>query len=302
MFSTIIGQEPAITILQQALRRDRIAPAYLFVGMPGIGKALTAREFARLLLATESETQHPDLLWVEPTYSDRGNLITATQAQVQGLKKKANPKIRIEQIRELSHFLLRLPLKSDRLVVIIESAHFMAEAAANALLKTLEEPGKAVIILTAPGIDSLLSTIISRCQVIRFAPLSTTELKRILVKEGHEAITQNSSLLAMAQGSPGKSISAWEELQRLDDLDPALLNRLQQSPQDTFSALLMAKQIASQLELTTQLWLIDYLQNYDWQHNPSPTKTQTWEVAKKYLRTYVQPRLVWENLLLASFE
>lgn len=302
MFSTIIGQEPAITILQQALRRDRIAPAYLFVGMPGIGKALTAREFARLLLATESETQHPDLLWVEPTYSDRGNLITATQAQVQGLKKKANPKIRIEQIRELSHFLLRLPLKSDRLVVIIESAHFMAEAAANALLKTLEEPGKAVIILTAPGIDSLLSTIISRCQVIRFAPLSTTELKRILVKEGHEAITQNSSLLAMAQGSPGKSISAWEELQRLDDLDPALLNRLQQSPQDTFSALLMAKQIASQLELTTQLWLIDYLQNYDWQHNPSPTKTQTWEVAKKYLRNYVQPRLVWENLLLASFE
>ncbi len=302
MLSAIIGQEKAVSILQQAVLRDRVAPAYLFVGMPGIGKTLTAKEFAHTLLAADSRLTHPDLLWIEPTYSERGTLISASQAKVDNLKKRAAPQIRIEQIRQLSQFLLRLPLKSDRLVVVIEDAHLMAEASANALLKTLEEPGKGVIILTAPAVNSLLPTIVSRCQVIRFVPLSTAQLKQVLVKEGYETSTSDSSLLTMAQGSPGKFAAAWEGLQNINRINPELLSELQNLPDDALSALMLAREITQQLELDHQLWLIDYLQQYYWQQNRSPTTARTWEIAKRYLRSYVQPRLVWENLLLPNFE
>lgn len=302
MFSEVIGQEQALSILQQAVAQNKVAPAYLFVGMPGIGKTLTARNFAGSLLATESTFAHPDLLWVEPTYSDRGNLITVSQAQAQALNKKGKPKIRIEQIRDLSQFLRRLPLKSDRLVIVVEEAQLMAEAAANALLKTLEEPGNGVIILLADAIELLLPTIVSRCQIIRFIPLSTVKLQQVLVREDYPEIIHNPSLLAMAQGSPGKAISAWQQLQTLD---PELLHKLQQPTTDTLTILMLAKQIVQELEPTTQLWLIDYLQYCHWQQTSniasSIAKAKAWEEAKKYLASYVQPRLVWENLLLTTY-
>ncbi len=75
----------------------------------------------------------------------------------------------IEQIREITNFLSRPPLESSRSVVVIEQADTMTESAANALLKTLEEPGKATLILIAPSPSSLLPTLVSRCQHI---PLS----------------------------------------------------------------------------------------------------------------------------------
>ncbi|ELS00820.1 hypothetical protein Xen7305DRAFT_00005210 [Xenococcus sp. PCC 7305] len=306
-FEDIIGQDRAITLLQQAIALDRVAPAYLFVGASGVGRSLVAHQFAQLLLTQNLSTEkkslaakklghgnHPDFRLLEPTFSDRGELVTASQAIAKDLKRKTPPKIRIEQIRQLIEFINRPPLEAERLVVVIEDAQTMAEAPANALLKTLEEPGKATLILIAPSTESLLSTIVSRCQPIPFQRLSQQNLQQILENTGNEEILKHPELLKLAQGSPGEAIAAWAQLQAIS---PDLLKKLTQIPRNHLAALVLAKTITQELDLTTQLWLVDYLQYCYWQQHQNPLMMKQWEDARRYLLSYVQPRLVWETTL-----
>ena len=97
----------------------------------------------------------------------------------------------------------------------MEDAHTMAEAPANALLKTLEEPGKATLILIAPSTESLLSTIVSRCQPVPFQRLSQQDLQQVLENTGHGEILEHPELIKLAQGSPGEAIAAWAKLQTI---------------------------------------------------------------------------------------
>jgi DNA polymerase-3 subunit delta' len=303
-----IAQEQAVELLQKAVALQRIAPAYLFVGASGIGRSLVARDFTQLLLCADlppdkhtsvkqrlQTGNHPDLLCVQPTYLDRGELISASQAAAIGLKRKALPQIRIEQIRQITSFVSRSPLEASRLVVIIEDAHTMAEAAANALLKTLEEPGKVTLILIAPDAESLLPTLVSRCQRIPFYRLSQLNLQRLLKIKGYEEILEYPEILAIAQGSPGEAISSFEQLQAIP-LD--LRQKLLQLPDCSLNALQIAKEIDRELDMQTQLWLVDYLQHYYWHQTQKPNIMKQWEKTRQYLLGYVQPRLVWETSLL----
>ena len=303
-FEHIIGQEKAIQLLQQAVKLQRIAPAYLFWGTPGVGRSLTAKAFIRCLLETAAapdkqllvskklhSNNHPDVLWVEPTYKDKGKLIAASVALNQGIERKTPPQIRIEQIRQISQFVTRPPLESSRLVVVIESAQTMSEACANGLLKTLEEPGKATLILIAPNTDSLLATIISRCQCIPFRRLSESTLKLVLHNQGYPEILAHPELIAIAQGSPGEAIAAWHQLQAI----PAdLLQQVQNLPENKVAAFGLAKIIAQELDTVSQIWLVGYLQHYYWQKYQDISLMKQWEKTRQYLLSYVQPRLVWE--------
>ncbi|HHP7229856.1 MAG TPA: DNA polymerase III subunit delta' [Xenococcaceae cyanobacterium] len=312
-FEPIIGQDRAIRLLLQAVKLQRIAPAYLFWGTPGVGRSLVAKAFIRCLLATNATPDklalisqklrshnHPDVLWIEPTYKDKGELITASVALAQGIKRKTPPQIRIEQIRQITQFVTRPPLESSRLVVVIESASTMSEASANALLKTLEEPGKATLILIAPNPDSLLTTIVSRCQCIPLRPLSQTDLKLVLQKQGYREILDHPEIIAIAQGSPGKAIAAWQQLQTI----PAdLLKQVQNLPKNPLAVFELAKTIDRELDTISQIWLVDYLQHYYWQKYYDIALINQWEKTRQYLLSYVQPRLVWEctfNQLLSS--
>ena len=271
-FAGLLGQEKAVELLSRAIELNRIAPAYLFCGSSGIGRTIAARNFTRLLLSynlspskldlTAKKLQtgnHPDLLWVEPTYQKGGELFTAAEATEQGLQYKTPPKIRIEQIRRITQFLNRPALEATKQVVVIEDAQTMAEAPANALLKTLEEPENATLILIAPDAESLLSTLVSRCQRIQFYQLSTVNLQRVLKHNGHEAILEHPELIAIAQGSPGRAIAAWSRLQTIPE---ELLQQLKRSPQTPLEALNLARSVSDRLDSPTQLWLIDYLQYY----------------------------------------
>ena len=307
-FSNLIGQPKAVELLQRAIALDRIAPAYLFCGSSGIGRTIAAKDFSQLLLTTGLSLEkqqlamrklqtgnHPDLLWVEPTFIKGGELYTAAQAVEQGLQYKTPPKIRIEQIRNLTQFLNRPVLEAKRQVVIIEDAQTMAEAPANALLKTLEEPGNATLILIAPDTDSLLTTLVSRCQKIQFYRLSTDNLRQILQQNNYGEILNYPELIAIAQGSPGEAIAAWTQLQSIPD---ELLQQLRRSPQTFLEALNLAQTLTSQLDSSTQLWLVDYLQYYYWQQNQQVHLIECWEKTRQCLLSYVQPRLVWECALL----
>lgn len=310
-FDSLIGQPQAVELLEQAVERDRIAPAYLFAGIAGIGKSLAAQCFSALLLSCHkpeisrektrkriAEGNHPDFFCVEPTYLHQGQRFTAQEAAEMGLKRRAKPQIRIEQIREIVTFLSRPPLEASRAVIIIEAAQAMPEAAANALLKTLEEPGRATIILLAPKAEALLSTLVSRCQRIPFQPLSQGEMQAVLQQKGHPEVARHSKILAIAQGSPGQAIQAWQQLQ---EIPGDLLKRLEKLPQDTAKNLALAQEIDKTLDVETQIWLLEYLQHQYWHWHDFPKAhrvLQTLERSRTALQSYASPRLVWEVLLL----
>lgn len=317
-FSSLVGQDKAVLLLTQAVKKQRIAPAYGFMGPAGVGRSLAARCFAKYLFAEtrqgehdraeESDLRHrlghridqgnhPDLLWVSPTYLHQGKRFTAAQAEEAGLKRKTPPQVRLEQIREVARFVARPALEAPRSLVIIDQAETMAEAAANALLKTLEEPGNATLILMAPSPDSILPTLVSRCQRIPFVPLQPEDFNGVLRSHHKEDILQNPALVAMAQGSPGAAIHLWQTLQEIPE---DILSLTQSLPKTPKQALGMASQITKGLSSEQQIWLISYLQRQLWQ----PTLPQTTqavhqlESAKKRLLRYVQPLLTWEVLLL----
>ncbi|MGB5595760.1 MAG: DNA polymerase III subunit delta' [Crocosphaera sp.] len=308
-FRQLIGQPQCVALLQQAIAKNRIAPAYLFVGPPGVGRALGAKCFSQLLLSLHLpdeeqarlkkrvlEGNHPDLYWLEPTYQHQGKLLTPKEAQESGLKRKAPPQVRIEQIRDITQFLSRPPIEASRCVVVIEDAETMTEAAANGLLKTLEEPGKATLILIAPSVDSLLPTLVSRCQKIPFYRLCDADFKTLLGRMGQGEIVNHEEIIGLSQGSPGKAIAAWEQLQNIPF---ELRQKLKKLPQHPLDALELAKEITTELDNSAQLWLLDYLQYSYWQKSQDKMFVEKLESAKQQLLGYVQPRLVWDCLLLA---
>lgn len=311
-FAPLIGQAKAVLLLTQAVRQQRVAPAYGFMGAPGVGRRLAARCFAKYLFAEEADLvgeardrlyqqldrgNHPDLLWVEPTYLHQGKRLTAQEAEAADLKRKTPPQIRLEQIRDVARFVARQPLEARRSLVVIEQAETMAEAAANALLKTLEEPGNATLILSAPGPDAILPTLVSRCQRIPFVPLQPADLALVLQTAGQGEILQNQALIDLAQGSPGEAIALWQTLQ---DIPDEILTATRSLPQTAQQSLTLAAQITKALSATQQLWLLSYLQHQLWRPSHPETRQhiQHLESAKHQLLRYVQPLLTWEVLLL----
>ncbi len=307
--SILLGQPQAVELLTQAVIKQRVAPAYLFCGAAGIGKSLAASCLIELLLCDSipqsdrpliqqklRQGNHPDVLWIAPTYTHQGKLLSAAEATAAGVKRKAPPQIRIEQIREIAQFLSRPPLLGERAVVVIEQAETMAEGAANALLKTLEEPGKATIIPIASSVEALLPTIVSRCQCIQFQRLDRHLTIQILTNLGQVELAARSDIIGLAQGSPGAAIAIWEQLQAL----PAdLLDRLTTLPITRRQGLELAIQIDKELDSAEQLWLLDYLQYTYWHRYQTPQLVKILEQTRSHLLAYVQPRLVWECTLMA---
>jgi DNA polymerase-3 subunit delta' len=301
-FSTLVGQAQAVELLTQAIERDRIAPAYLFVGPEGVGRKRAAHAFLDALLAQsvnfnrQQQTEnHPDILWVEPTYQHQGKAMTATALLEKGIAlPKGRPQVRLEQVRDIARFLSQAPMEASRLLVIIDGAQTMGEAAANGLLKTLEEPGHGTLILLAPRAEALLPTIVSRCQRIPFVRLSAADLQRVLQQAGHDELLNSPQILRMAQGSPGLALQYWDKCQTIPSEILQGCQSLSQSPRQCLE---LAQQITKALDLESQSWLLDYLQQYYWARGLSAPITPL-EQAKTYLNSYVQPQLVWEVTLL----
>ncbi|MGA1626623.1 MAG: DNA polymerase III subunit delta', partial [Prochlorothrix sp.] len=235
--------------------------------------------------------------WVEASYQVQGRIIPLSQADAEGMKRKTPPQIRLAQVREVSQFLSRAPLEAVRHVVVLEQAETMGEGAANGLLKTLEEPGLATLILLAPSVDRLLPTLVSRCQRIPFQRLAEADLAEILRRSNQAHLLENPRLLAQAEGSPGAAIELGDSLQ---SLDPDLLVQAQDLPRSPRQALALARRISQELDLDQQLWLLSYLQQCCWQapYDQGPDRIGSLEEAKGLLRRSVQPRLVWEVMLL----
>ena len=311
LFSGIVGHQQALQLLTATLNTNRLAPAYLFAGPEGVGRSLVALRFIEGIFTKQISNKqvgdfgltadlglrrrlelsnHPDLLLVEPTYSDKGVLIPVSKAKADGLQKKALPQLRLEQIREVARFLARSPLEAPRSVVLLEGAERMAEAAANALLKTLEEPGQGLLILLTAAPEKLLSTILSRCMRIPFRPLPPAELAQVMAIDA-----DSRELLALAAGSPGALLewrSRWQELPEF------LITALAELPANPLAALRLASEICEQLDVEQQIWLLGLWQRRLWQQTSDPSPLKRLELLRKHLQGNVQPRLAWEVALL----
>lgn len=171
---------------------NKLSHAYLFSGQEKVGKKTLALEWISLLLS-ENPRLHPDFVFVEPRESV----------------------IQISQIRDLAWQLSLKPFKARLRVALVDQAHLMTEAAQNCFLKTLEEPkGEALLILITEYPESLLSTILSRCEVIKFYPVPKTEIESYLKEKGIDSWKEISEI---SGGKPGVVIDFLLHPQKINE-------------------------------------------------------------------------------------
>ena len=304
LFDGLVGQPLAVDLLEAALQQKRLAPAYLFAGPEGVGRRLAALRFLEGVLSEGvgcerarrrlEDRNHPDLVGIEPTFQHQGRLLTRDEAVDAGVNRRTPPQLRLEQIRGVRRALGRQPVESTRGMVVIESTEAMAEAAANALLKTLEEPGHGLLILLTAAPERLLSTIRSRCQLIRFVRLGLPSVAEVLRRL--DAVEQDPpELLAMAAGSPGAVL---EHRNRLAALPTELMPRLRHIPNEPMQALALARDVCEALDGEQQLWLINWWQQVLWTSSRDVQSLKRLETLRRHLLSFVQPRLAWEVALL----
>jgi DNA polymerase-3 subunit delta' len=203
------GHDALVRAFDRVWKRGRLAHAYLFVGPPGIGKRLFADELAKALLceqAAEGRLEACDqceacTLAAAGTHPD---IFVADRPEESTV-------IPIDRMRELSRCLALKPARGRRKIGLIDNADALNDpignhAAANCFLKTLEEPPpRSVLILIGTSADLQLPTIVSRCQVIHFAPLPQELVARMLEGQGVEDAALRERLARLSGGSPGRA-------------------------------------------------------------------------------------------------
>jgi DNA polymerase III subunit delta' len=225
-FDAIIGNTPAKLHLDKLLLSGRIPHLLLFTGIEGIGKRLFAEEFAAAWLISKTPGLickrnkdgifHPDLC------------LCKVEGKI-GMHS-------IQSVRKMIEQIEYAPFEAKGRAIIIDDAHRMLAASANALLKTLEEPpAHTLIILVTSEPERLLDTIVSRCQKIRFNPLSKEELTQALTSLFS---FDNNSAITLAESSNG-SLSCALSLrsQKDSDLQTKLVHFLANGTCDTFITL-----------------------------------------------------------------
>ncbi len=204
----LVGNAQVLEHLNRAQERGRLAHAYLFVGPDQVGKLTAARIFAgRLLGGAAAVDRHPDFCVVERERDAKTG--------------KLHGAIVIEQVQALVGRLARGAFLGGWKVCVLDGADLMNEAAANALLKSLEEPhGRAMLILIAPSAESVMPTLKSRCQVVSFGTVSRAEIAAALSEEGLPR-DQAELFARLSGGRPGTAMALARE--------PALFRSLRET-------------------------------------------------------------------------
>lgn len=210
-FKEVLGHSKPIKLLQQAIKNDKVAHSYLFLGNEGIGRKFVAIQLAKAINCFNNEDAqdscdrcgsckkidkniHPDVLILEPS----------------------GQTLKIEQIREMQKDLSYRPYEGRRRICILSGADRMAPNMSNSLLKIIEEPPlHTLIILLANHVKSLLPTIVSRCQIIRFYQLPISMVSSWLIKEKGLKRQEAILLASLSEGSIGKALEISKEIETI---------------------------------------------------------------------------------------
>lgn len=198
-FAELIGQEAVVTALGNALREQRIAQAYLFSGIRGVGKTSAARLLAKALNCAEAPTAEPCNVCASCTD-------IASGASLDVLEIDAATYSKVEQIRDLTEGLRYGPSGERWKVVILDEIHRLSRQAFDALLKIVEEPPPfLVFVFATTEIDSVPATILSRCQEFHFRRVPTALLARQLrsLCEAENLTASESALRLLCRAAEG---------------------------------------------------------------------------------------------------
>jgi DNA polymerase III subunit delta' len=200
----MLGHEWAVSLLKEHVARGQVRHAYLFAGPQGVGRRTLALRLAQALNCPQpiepgepcgvcrvclqiERMQHPDLAVVQA--EQRGGVL------------------KVEQVRELQHSLSLAPYEAPYRVALLLHFEEANLSAANALLKTLEEPGpKVILALTAESAEILLPTIVSRCETLRLRPLPIDQVRLGLEKRWGVPADQAPVLASISDGRPGYAL------------------------------------------------------------------------------------------------
>jgi len=301
--------EEVNNFLKHIIKNKSLVNGYIFYGAEGLGKKHTALQFIKEIFKQYSPSEHvedritnnnhPDFLIIEPD----SLLVTKSSGNFDLEKtiKSRSEIIKISQIRNIKTFLSQKSINSEKKIVLIIDAHLLNEAASNCLLKTLEEPSNGIFILLTSKLNLLLDTIISRCQIVRFRPFSSKQIKSILKeyldtsKLKINAKLKFEDLINSANGSPNqllKNIEIW------NDFSDEIISKLDSPIKNSLEILEISKSISEKLEIFQQICLVNLIQSIWWRKTKNIVLIKKLENLKYFLRKNIQPRLAWEIAFL----
>ncbi len=213
-FTALVGQAPIVTALRNALAEDRIAQAYIFSGIRGVGKTTTARVLAKALnCETRRAQQGTDPCNTCPSCEQ----ITAGH-DLDVIEVDAATYSKVEQVRELTESLRYAPAGDRYKVVVLDEVHRLSRQAFDALLKIVEEPpAHLVFIFATTELDAVPPTILSRCQQFQFRRVPARELSAYLrTLSERESITASDGTLRLiaraGEGSVRDAVALLDQL------------------------------------------------------------------------------------------
>ena len=251
--------------LEKSISKDMLSQAYLITGSEHIGKTTFALDFIKLLqcearnkleknlpcekcrsCSVLEKNTHPDVLIIKPE-----------QSESKGVKKEQA--IGISEIRKLQHQLALFPYSSPYKIGLILKAEKMTQEAANAILKTLEEPsGKTIIILTAPSESFILPTIVSRCQILKLLSVSQRDIEKALVLCGAD-YPESQKLAKLSGGNPGLAFEFYknpEKVEHFFQITKELTNLIQSDYNERYQYIEnISKNVLESKEML-KVWLI----------------------------------------------
>jgi DNA polymerase-3 subunit gamma/tau len=210
-FSTVVGQEPIVTALRNALRDGRVAQAYLFSGIRGVGKTSVARVLAKALNCEKGPAADPCNDCQTCTEITAGSDLDVIEVDAATYSK-------VEQVRELTESLKYGPARDRYKVVVIDEIHRLSRQAFDALLKIVEEPPPhLVFIFATTEIDTVPATILSRCQEFHFRrvrpAILAEHLRKLADDEGIEVGDAALRMLARAgEGSVRDAVALLDQM------------------------------------------------------------------------------------------
>src|SRR3954451_12346852 len=210
-FDEVVGQEPVVRTLTNAIEHDQVRQAYLFAGPRGTGKTSLARILAKGLNCAQGPTAHPDKVC-------HACAAIANGSSLDVIEMDAASQRGIDDIREIRDRAVLQPVEGRFKVYILDEAHQLTDAAWNALLKLIEEPPPHLLfVFCTTDIGKVLPTVRSRCQTFVFSRPRLPELVRVLrwVADGEQIEVPDAALALVARAARGAYRDAVSTLDQL---------------------------------------------------------------------------------------